>query len=1158
MYFTCFSSYVGPMSQQYAPDSRLPLKPRLFALVLLFLLLPSLGFSASAPQTPAVGSPANLPELNIEQISARISSLEAISEPDQETKSTLEAYRNTLSLLKTAEEDQAAADRYKKIVDNAKELLGSLDAQLKKAQNAARQPTKPDRTLLPEQLKQQLDKALAEQELIEGRLAELESEARKERLRPDQTRSELSQAKPELEGIETRLRSAETTESAASEPQRTTLLASRLALSNKVKRLEMERLSYTPRQSLLNKQIELAQAQLTGSSSIVQQLQERLNELYAEEAKLVRAETAKATQEILDKYPTLRQEAETNAGLSARLSALAGSIKQVALDKERVLAERKQIGKMRTRGQQQVEIVGMDEYLGELLVTHSRRLPDSKKLSRKINEYRQKISKSRVEAFRWEDERQQLSTEEDIRARIDQSLPADLPAEERLATEAALRELLRDRVDLLEKLAAEQSRYEKELGDLSLEQQQLSNEVAQYRDFLNRNLIWIPSAAPLRMADLKNLGPAFGWLFSGESWLAVLKQLALGVWNNPLKSVLLLFLAGVLFMARTRMRGSLESMVGKVGKVPQDRFVFSLKALFLTLSLALPPVLVFAGGGWLLTQGDAPPFARVLGRSVLDVSLLFFVLHFSRFLLAPNGLARTHLRWDPLAVDVFYRNLRRLTPLLVPAAFVVGITEWNLDENYRDSLGRIANLLMVFLLLIMLHRSFNPRNGALSRSSHHIMQGWRLGAFWYPLALALPIVLLMFIINGYYYSAVRLERLIFYSFCIGIVILLLHGFARRWLLISQRRLALQRALAKRQAAQEAKAAKEAAEAAGEGLPGAEEMEAINLAALNEQARRLLRVTGIVVFFIALFFLWSEMTPALGWIDDIVLWEHISGGAENPQAIPISLWNLVLSMLVIILMIVAGRNLPGLLEIALLQPMELQPGNRYAVTKFSEYLIYGSGTLLALSSLGVGWNDIQWLVAAMGVGLGFGLKEIFANFFSGLIILIERPIRIGDTVTMGDLSGTVTRMRIRATTITDWDNKEQVIPNQKFITDPFINWTLSDTITRIVIPVGVAYGTDTETALRVMTEVVESHDEVLKEPRPTIFFLEFGESSLNFEIRVFVRERIRRLPLIHDLHMMLDKALREAGIEIPFPQRDLHFRSADPNIFPGSRNPSEAE
>jgi potassium efflux system protein len=576
------------------------------------------------------------------------------------------------------------------------------------------------------------------------------------------------------------------------------------------------------------------------------------------------------------------------------------------------------------------------------------------------------------------------------------------------------------------------------------------------------------------------------------------------------------------------------------------------------LLLALPPVLLLAAIGWLLTQGDTSSFARILGKSALDISILFFVLRFSQYLLAPAGLARAHLRWDPAAVETLFRSLRRLSPLLMPLAFVVGVTEWKLDENYRDSLGRIANLLIVILLLVMAHLSFYPRSGAFSRSKHRILQGWRLRTIWYPLALALPITLFLLMVNGYYYSAVRLERLIFYSFCIGILILLLQGFARRWLLISQRRLALQQARAKRQAAQETKAAKEAAEAAGEGLPDAEEMEAINLATLNEQARRLLRVTAVVVFFMALFFLWSELTPALGWLDDIVLWQHNVGGAENPQVLPVSLWDLALSLLVVILIFVAGRNLPGLLEIALLRPLGLQPGNRYAVAKFSEYLIYGGGALIALNTVGVGWTDIQWLVAAMGVGLGFGLKEIFANFFSGLIMLIERPIRIGDTVTMGDLSGVVTRMRIRATTITDWDNKEQVIPNQNFITGPFINWTLSDPITRVVIPVGVAYGTDTEKALRVMTEVVESQSEVLEEPRPTIFFIEFGESSLNFEIRVFVKDRLRRLPLTHDLHMMLDKALREAGIEIPFPQRDLHLRGMDPGIAPSSGISSKPE
>ena len=273
-----------------------------------------------------------------------------------------------------------------------------------------------------------------------------------------------------------------------------------------------------------------------------------------------------------------------------------------------------------------------------------------------------------------------------------------------------------------------------------------------------------------------------------------------------------------------------------------------------------------------------------------------------------------------------------------------------------------------------------------------------------------------------------------------------------------------------------------------------------------------------------------------------------------SASPVSVWDVGTNILVVALMIVAGRNLPGLLEISVLQPLDLAPGSRYTVSKISQYVTYGVGTWVALSVLGLRWGDIQWLVAAMGVGLGFGLQEVFANFISGLIILFERPIRIGDTITIGDISGTVSRIRIRATTVTDWDNKELIVPNKCFVTDSLINWTLSEDTTRIKIPVGIAYGSDTERAHGIMMDVVSAHPEVLDDPPPTTFFIAFGESSLDFEVRVFVKERIRRMPLTHDLHMALDKALREAGIEIPFPQRDLHLRSVDPGVK--GRGPGE--
>jgi potassium efflux system protein len=184
-----------------------------------------------------------------------------------------------------------------------------------------------------------------------------------------------------------------------------------------------------------------------------------------------------------------------------------------------------------------------------------------------------------------------------------------------------------------------------------------------------------------------------------------------------------------------------------------------------------------------------------------------------------------------------------------------------------------------------------------------------------------------------------------------------------------------------------------------------------------------------------------------------------------------------------------------------------------------------------------------------VGLGFGLKEIFANFFSGLIILFERPVRIGDTVTIGDVSGTVARIRIRSTTITDWDNKELVIPNQNLVVEPLINWTLSDQITRITFKVGIAYGPEIERAHRLMSDTVAAHPLVLPEPSSTVLFTGFGDSALEFQVRAFVKEQAQRLQVIHELHMDLAKALAAGGIEIPFPQRDLHLRSLPPELRP---------
>jgi potassium efflux system protein len=260
--------------------------------------------------------------------------------------------------------------------------------------------------------------------------------------------------------------------------------------------------------------------------------------------------------------------------------------------------------------------------------------------------------------------------------------------------------------------------------------------------------------------------------------------------------------------------------------------------------------------------------------------------------------------------------------------------------------------------------------------------------------------------------------------------------------------------------------------------------------------------------------------------------------------------------IVLLTIVASRNLPGLLEIACLRRLPLDAGGRYALTSVSRYVITVVGLVAGCSSIGIGWENVQWLAAAMTVGLGFGLQEIFANFVSGLIILFERPVRVGDTVTICGISGTVTRIRARATTISDADRKELIVPNKEFITGQLINWTLSDTILRTVIRVGVAFGSDIPQARNLLLKAAQDDPRVLRDPPVTAVLDKFGDSTLDFELRLFVAGLEEFAEIRHDLNVRIDQLFRDAGIEMAFPQRDVHVRSIEPamGVLPQSTAP----
>ena len=268
----------------------------------------------------------------------------------------------------------------------------------------------------------------------------------------------------------------------------------------------------------------------------------------------------------------------------------------------------------------------------------------------------------------------------------------------------------------------------------------------------------------------------------------------------------------------------------------------------------------------------------------------------------------------------------------------------------------------------------------------------------------------------------------------------------------------------------------------------------------------------------------------------------TASAESDEGLTITVADIGVALIVLLATYVAFRNLPGLTEIVVLQRLPLDAGSRYALSTVLKYTITIIGLAAAFGALNISWSNVQWLAAALTFGLAFGLQEIFANFISGLIILAERPIRIGDTVTVGSVSGTVTRIRMRATLITDWDRKELVVPNKNFITGEVINWSLSDPTLRLIIQVGVGYGEDVRKAEKILLEIAKKAANVLKDPKPYVVFGGLGESTLDFELRVFIPHVDHILTVKTELHMRIIERFREEDIEIAFPQRDLHVRS----------------
>lgn len=257
--------------------------------------------------------------------------------------------------------------------------------------------------------------------------------------------------------------------------------------------------------------------------------------------------------------------------------------------------------------------------------------------------------------------------------------------------------------------------------------------------------------------------------------------------------------------------------------------------------------------------------------------------------------------------------------------------------------------------------------------------------------------------------------------------------------------------------------------------------------------------------------------------------------------PVTLGGLGGAIVVFLTALVMSRIVQNIFSARLAEKFKLSPGISYAILRFIHYGIVILGVVLASQIVGLNLGSLAVIFGFLSVGIGFGLQNVTSNFIAGLILLLERPISVGDFVNVEGQIGKVLHINMRSTIIMTLDNITIIVPNSKFIENHVVNWSIEDPKVRIHCPVGVAYGSDIAKVKQALSEVADSHPDVLKHPEPEVRFLSFGNSSLDFDLLVWTDNPQKQFLLQSQINYKIDEAFRRADIRIPFPQRDLHIQ-----------------
>ncbi|MGE6218115.1 miniconductance mechanosensitive channel MscM, partial [Aeromonas media] len=964
-----------------------------------------------------------------------------------------------------------------------------------------------------------------ERQAVTDSLNQLESTGQEYHVRVDELRKQLLQTRSQLDRL--------SFSNESDRQQEAQQLATRLkeqSLSDRIQMLELEQLSAQQRNDLGKLKLQELNLAITDEDEWQNSLLNQQNQLRREKTEQALAESERLRRQLTSDLPLLQEQQQQNQALSLQLGALEDQIERVQDEQRGIDTSLSGLNDLVNSVREQLEWLQISNAYGENLRSKLADLPNYFPLEKLESD----IVKARMAKYQYETEQDALKDTVQIRNNL---LSGDEITLDR-AQQAVLDNLLKARRQLLTRLNDASDTLIQEQTRLKLLYSRQNSKIDEIREISASHLFWMPDVRPLTPAVLLGVPTALSLLLDPVNWLQLPRAI---VENNPMTLTLaglgLLVLAWCWAKLGRHLVQYSHYIAPRIGKVTQDKFSLTSRLLVRSLLAALPlPAMVLMMRG-LLDGAWQYPFAVAVARGLGEIWFLLLALLVARHLTLEKGILILHFRWPKEPVQRVWGQFRTLLLVLIPSFFVQGMANSYQEHAFYDSLGRLAFIVGALWLLLFfarLNREKLPLTwGQADMTKPHLLHHF----IWNSLMLA-PLLAVLGSLFGYFYTSRILLRQLELSLLAGLGCLLVYYLAHRWMLIQRRRLAFDRAKSKR-AEILAQRERDEDDLSSE-IPDVVEEPELDLDTISAQSLGLVRTLLMLGFTMLVVVQWSDLNSAFSFLSSIEVWQVSSKVAGIEQLSAITLQDLMLTAFAFILTVVTARNLPGLMELTLLQHLSLSPGTGFALTTVSKYLVILIGALTGFSMLGIDWSKTQWLVAALSVGLGFGLQEIFANFVSGLIILFEKPIRLGDTVTIRDLTGTVTKIKTRATTIVDWDRKEIIVPNKAFITEQFINWSLSDAITRVKLRIRIGLTQEPKRVQQLLEQCVQESTLVLDTPTPEVFLIEFTDSALIYEIRLYVNNMDHRMPITHEVHSLILEKLNQLGMHLPHQQIDIRM------------------